>query len=58
MMLSWFHDHAQHQVQDLTTEQQLALVRHELDELERRLNFIEATIDAIRRADDLEGHEP
>jgi len=54
MMASWIAQHM-HQEPALTTEEQLELVRQELDALERRVAFIEATLAAIRADEDEEG---
>ena len=52
MMAAWMDIYSQHQDATLTTEQQLDLVRRDLDALERRIAFIEATIAAIRADED------
>lgn len=54
MTLWWHHEQARKPEAELTTEQQVAIVRQELEILERRISFIEATIAAVRADTDLE----
>lgn len=54
MMSLWWHEQTRNPEAELTTEQQVALVRQELELLERRISFIEATIAAVRADPDTE----
>lgn len=54
MMAQWLwqdQDMEDEQEPGLTTEQQLVLVRRDLAQLERRVAFVEATINSIRSDD-------
>lgn len=59
MMASWewLHQQVRHQEPALTTEQVLEIARRENAQIERHIAFIEATIAAIRAADEIEPEE-